>query len=351
MAVLMQEGDDEAYRAFIQDSPAATIYHTLEWKAILEETYGYQPLYLLLKEQSKITGVLPLFKVQSSLLGSRLVSLPFSHQVNILSGEDVSVLEELVIAGKSLTRRHNCAYLELKPGHELPAGYGFLSSSHFYNSVLDLSPAIDQIWQKFDRNSMKWGIHHASKSGLKVRRGSKLEDYHTFYQFEVATRKHQGSPVYPLRFFTNLFKHLGSSPDLKLYLAYSGTQCIGGIIIICHSRRAIFAYSATLKDKETLAKQPAKLLVWEAIQDLKSLGIVELDFGTTHFKNDGLLKFKSHWGARNVALPYYYFLNKRKGIPAIDRTNLKMRLASSILKSLPVPVFKMVSPFLLRQVG
>jgi len=102
----------------------------------------------------------------------------------------------------------------------------------------------------------------------------------------------QGSPVYSILFFTNLFRQLGTSPDLKLYLAYEGQHCIGGIIIICCSNRAILAYRATLKDKETLAKRPTKLLVWEAIQDLKSQGIVELDFGTTHISNDDLLKFK-----------------------------------------------------------
>ncbi len=41
IAGLLQEGEEPAYEAFIRQADDSKIYHTLEWKRIIEDTYGY----------------------------------------------------------------------------------------------------------------------------------------------------------------------------------------------------------------------------------------------------------------------------------------------------------------------
>lgn len=71
---------EKEWKEFLSRSEYATVYHTPEWKKTLEESFGYKPYYLFVKDESDlIVGMLPLFYVKSKLTGNRLSSLPFSH--------------------------------------------------------------------------------------------------------------------------------------------------------------------------------------------------------------------------------------------------------------------------------
>jgi len=327
------------------------IYHTLEWKSIIERTYDYKPYYVVAKDDAKIIGALPLFEVRSFVFGRRLVSIPFSHRVPVLYQNDVPILEKLLEFACDLTRVKGCKYLEIKHGAGLALNMGVKVNEHFFNSVLDLSGTLDDLWHGFDSGSVRWGINRAKRSHLEIEKGSTLEDYRKYHRLELETRKVQGVPPYPFRFFRNLRDHLGSSHKLRLYLAYLDDVCVAGIIVLCHNGRAIYGYSSSLKKREYLQIQPNNLLLWTALQELHSDGYREFDFGITHPSNEGLLRFKSHWGTRDYKIPYHYFLNKIEEIPVIDRTSRKIRLASPILKALPTPILEWIGPHLLRHVG
>ena len=348
---LLQKEDEHRYEAFIERAEDSKIYHTLEWKQIIERTYGYKPYYVIVKDGVSIKGVLPLFEVRSLILGKRLVSIPFSHRVNILHSDDPAVLHEMLDFACGLAQERDCRYLEIKHGDLLPDGHGLECSEFFFNSVLDLSRDIDEIWSDFESGSVRWGINRAKRSDLEIERGTTLEDYRKFYRLELVTRKTQGVPPYPFRFFEYLHAHLDDSGRARLLLAYLDGVCIAGIILLCYNKQAIYGYGASLKEKEYLRTQPNNLLLWTAIQELHSEDFQKFDFGTTHPSNEGLLKFKSRWGTMDYKIPYYYFLNKAEQIPTIDRTSKKMNLITNILQRMPVAILKRVGPFLLKQVG
>jgi len=62
---IMTEADAEAYREFVRTMDSASVYHTLDWKEIIQDSYGFEPLYVVAKERDAIVGSLPLFKVSS----------------------------------------------------------------------------------------------------------------------------------------------------------------------------------------------------------------------------------------------------------------------------------------------
>ncbi len=311
----------------------------------------YRPYYVVVKEGSSIRGALPLFEVRSLILGNRLVSIPFSHWVNILCDGDLAILQKLLSFARDLARKRRCRYLEIKHGQPLSEAHGLERSEHFFNSVLDLSRSIEDIWSGFESGSVRWGINRAKKSDLQVEKGSTLEDYRRFYRLELETRKSQGVPPYPFRFFRNLRDHLGNGRKLRLYLAYLDDVCVAGIIVLCHSKRAIYGYSASLKKREYLRTQPNNLLLWTAIKELHDDGYQEFDLGITPPSNKGLLSFKTRWGTENYKIPYYYFLNRAEEVPVVDRTSKGMRVANDILRKLPISILERVGPFLLKQVG
>ena len=109
---ILDEKEKNLYRNFVESSDAAKIYHTLEWGSIIEKTYAYKPFYIIAKEENEIKGVLPLFEVESFILGRRMVSIPFSHVVNILY-RDESILRKLLQFAEELTKKNKCKYMEI----------------------------------------------------------------------------------------------------------------------------------------------------------------------------------------------------------------------------------------------
>jgi len=346
---IFEEKEKNLYRGFVENSDNAKIYHTLEWRSIIEKTYGYKPFYIIAKEDNEIKGILPLFEVKSFILGKRMVSIPFSHFVNILYTNQ-SVLRGLLRFATVLVKKFKCDYMEIKHGYELHNDINLKRSAQNYNSILHLNKPIDDIWKGFDIGSVRWGIRKAEKSELIVKQGKTLRDYKIFYELETETRKRQGSPLYPFEFFRALLELLNTN-KCKLYLAYYADKPIAGIIILNYKNYSIYGYSASVSDRRYLRYQPTNLLLWTIIKDLHNLRYRVFDFGITPSSNEGLLKFKKRWGTKTEKIPYYYFLNRTKDMPIIDRTGWKIQLPSTILQRLPTSLFRTVSPILLRQLG
>ena len=346
---LLKQEAEEQYRNFIDDHPNASIYHTLDWRSIIQKTYSYQPFYIIAKDGEEIKGVLPLFEVKSVIHGKRLVSIPFSHWVSILY-QDLNILYQMVDFAMYLTRKRKCSYLEIKHGSELPAIIVLVHREHYFRSILNLSGSIDDIWDKFKRDVRK-SIRKAKRSPLKFIKGEKLEHYRAFYRLELETRKRQGSPPYSSAFFDNLYSKLHPLGKVKLYLASIEGQYIAGVIMLFHNKIAICGYSASTSNREFMKLKPNNLLFWKVIQDLYQEGYKSLNFGITDPSNEGLLRFKSAWGTNNTLIPYYYFLNSASEIPVFDRSSLKLRIASGVLKRMPLLLLRNIGPVLLKQLG
>src|SRR5690606_16248705 len=65
--------------------PDAGIFHQSAWARALPRTWGHRPRYLMGSEGGRLSGILPLMDVRSSLTGRRGVSLPFSVHCGFLS--------------------------------------------------------------------------------------------------------------------------------------------------------------------------------------------------------------------------------------------------------------------------
>jgi len=349
MQIKLLDKEEEHYRYFIDTNSESSLYHTLEWRDIVQKTYGYKPYYLIAWDAGSIKGVLPLFQVNSLINGKHIVSLPFSHCVSILY-QDRSVLGELIECAKDLTLQRNYNYLEMRHGMDLTEISGLECSRHFLDSTLDITYSLSDVWANF-QGSVRKAIRKAQQNPIKIIRGTDLEHYRQFFMLELETRRRQGSPPYAFRFFENLYLKLHASGKARLYLAYFENQAIGGVLILYHHRTAIYGYGGSTSNKNLLRFRPNNLLFWLAIQDAYKEGYKLFDFGITPPSNKGLLRFKSGWGTHTAPLPYYFFLNKTSKIPVIDREGTASRLAVSIFKHMPIDLLRFVGPFFLKHLG
>ena len=76
----LESKDECDWNAYVEAMPAATFFHRIEWKRLLEETYGFAGRYLLAKRAGAICGILPLAHVRRFPFPPALIS--DSHDAN-----------------------------------------------------------------------------------------------------------------------------------------------------------------------------------------------------------------------------------------------------------------------------
>ena len=343
----LSESHSTIYDAFVAQHPQANAYHSRAWLKVLHSTYGYQPATLIAQDSQKsIVGILPLMRVQGRLKGRRLVSLPFSHCVPLLTSDE-DARHSLLEAAIKLAKEGGDSYIELKTRQPVRHD-AFQSSLLNHISELSLEADIETLYKNFSQNNRR-NIKKADQADFVLREGRTAEDFETFYQLEVATRHRQGAPIYPADFFRHVAAKMKN--DVRLYLLSLDGRDIAGLVIFHSGERAIYAYGGSLRNEVVNRLRPNNWMMWQAIKGAKADGYRIFDFGTTPLHHESLLAFKQHFRPQHSDLPYWYYLNTRQSVPIIQRDSLSVKLAETVLRWMPRRLFTRLSPLLLREVG
>lgn len=96
----LRTGEEDAWDSYVYESDAATFYHQIGWRNVVLKTYGHKPRYLVARgDDGGITGVLPMFLMESRVFGRKLVSVPFAPYGGVCA-DDAGVGRALVEEGK-----------------------------------------------------------------------------------------------------------------------------------------------------------------------------------------------------------------------------------------------------------
>jgi CelD/BcsL family acetyltransferase involved in cellulose biosynthesis len=169
-----------------------------------------------------------------------------------------------------------------------------------------------------------------------------------FYKLHVATRKKLGVFPQPYSFFKSIFRHVISQSLGFITTAECEGKTIAGAVFLTYDDTIYYKYNAS--DKKYLDKRPNNLIIWEAIKYACENNFRYFDFGRCAPGEEGLRAFKARWGAREMAVPYYYFPDI-KGFNSVKENSVKyqaMRLFSNIM---PQRVCMAVGSLLYKHIG
>ena len=110
-----------------------------------------------------------------------------------------------------------------------------------------------------------------------------------------------------------------------------------------------YAYVGARHEDSVSSMKPYYLLLWEAIKIGCREGYAIMDYGgATQFTNDGgLYAFKEQWSDKKIAISSYFYLNKSKTLPDVNKS--AFTLASKVWKKMPLSAVKALSPFAIKQ--
>ena len=291
--------DASRWIEFVGTCPQAGPFHHPAWAQLLADCYGYRAFALTLTESGRITAGLPIIAVHTPVKGERWISLPFTDCCPPLA-VTLSAQAQLT-AGLDPARRAGGARAVEVRG-ELPAP-GVQLRTDAVIHTLRLEPNPQEVFRTFHRSQVQRNIGKAERSGLTVRRAERQSDLtEIFYNLHLRTRRRQGTPVQPRRFFALLWQRMVEPGLGSVLLAYAGDVPVAGAVFLHWNNHVVYKYGAS--DPSFWKLRPNHLIFWQAIRTACENGCHTLDFGRTDLANQGLRDFKSGWGAHEEPLVY-----------------------------------------------
>lgn len=332
----------KAWMEIINANTAAMIFHHPAWMQVMIDCYGYKPFVVGVQSANdKLTAGVPIMEVNSFITGKRWVSLPFSDFCSPLYA-DSGAYRQLSKNILALAETEGIHTLELRGMYEDHPS--FLKSSEFVFHEVALDSDSDVVFSRL-HSMHKRNVKTARSKGVEIVQGNTREHLKEFYKLHLRSRRRQGVPVQPWKFFESLRKNLFENNLGYILLAYYNQKCVAGSVFLHWQKTLTYKFGASLPDD--LKIRPSNLIMWTAIQWGCNNGFDKFDMGRTDLSQEGLRLFKSHWGAREYQLPYSYLASHKT---KANTSKLKETLAMVIRKS-PLWVCRLTGELLYGHFG
>jgi CelD/BcsL family acetyltransferase involved in cellulose biosynthesis len=339
---LLLDASDRAWKAMVESAPHATTFHHPAWMSLLAECYGYRPFVVAVgNEADGICAGLPFMEVNSPLTGRRWVSLPYTDYCRPLCN-DCASLDGLTGELVSLFQTAGIPRIEIR--WELPANPLIQAHSSYVMHTLKLEMDATRVFERFHR-TQRQNARTAEKHGVRVERGDSLEHLRQFYSLHCATRRRQGVPVQPWKFFELLSRHILAKSLGFVLLAYVGETCLAAGLFLNGGHTLTYKYAASADEGQDLRAN--HLLTWTAMQWGCEHGFTEFDFGRTDLANEGLHTFKKRWGAVEAPLTY----STLSAAPLRFTTGRLASVMQPVIRNSPLWVCRTAGELLYRHFG
>jgi CelD/BcsL family acetyltransferase involved in cellulose biosynthesis len=292
--------DDPRWGAFVDQNEDATPFHHPSWARMLAETYRYRGFALGIAEgDGELIAGAPFLEVRSLSGRRRWISLPFTDECPLLAN-DSDAREALLTALADEPGRLRVPAVEIRAAVE---SFGWRVTADAVIHELELEPDPESVRKRFSRSQVIRNIARAEKEGVVVRHAVGEHDLDAFYRLHTRTRRRQGVPVQPRRFFELLWGRLVQPGLASILLAdVPGAEAVAGALFLHTGATTIYKFGAS--DVESLRLRPNHAIFWTAIQAACARGDHCFDFGRTDLGNGGLRAFKRGWGGEERPLRY-----------------------------------------------
>lgn len=343
-AVEILDINDEAWCRFVAAQPRSVCFHAPEWAGALAESYRYRAFVVAHRAPSgDVDSGLPLAEVRRPSGRRRWVCLPFSDECAPLAASR-SLTETVVLQADLLRREQGVAELQVRT--DMGPGVGSAEQVAVTHTAT-LDGAGDGPWGPLrPRASVRRHVATARRAGVQVRFAETCDDLvRTYYRLHLQTRRRQGVPVQPRRYFQLLWDRMVAPGRGFVVLAEVDGQPLAGAVYLVGGTTVTYKYGAS--DPGSWAVRPNHAVMWAAITWASEHGYSSFDFGRTDLDNVGLRRFKDSWGAVERPLRYTTF----SGHDDYHRSRVAARALSPVIRHAPAFVCRGLGQALYRYAG
>lgn len=337
--------EEEAWNNLVAMSPGGSIYHTLQWKRILESSFGFKAQYIAAHINDVMVDGIPLFLIKKPILGEKLISIPHCGGHNMFLSNDKELHQQLYDFVARVAQQRKVRYLELRSTEDIQ-----ISALEARQPVIfPIVPLLDpkENLARMSENHRR-SIRRSAKENVFVYSAHEYEELRAFYHIMADQSQRFGSPMFPFKYFDALWKEFKPGGNLELLLIKYNDRIIGGGIFFIYKGKIMYKYGAC--EAPFLHVRPFHAMLWWAIQLGIERGLTEMDLGAASVGDQGLLRFKRHWGA-DMQLAYFHYLEVTHSVPRVEDYFDSYGWQKNIWRRLPRAIVNQVGPRILEWVS
>ena len=312
MEVHLLPATDARWRQLATASDDALPFHHPSWLRTLSACYGYRAFIVALTDKhERVHAGLPVMEVTSPLaidVGSsgvkvgrrKWVALPFTDYCPPLVSGNADAAD-VVHALDAARREKSISRFDVRADLDVPGSFATVVG---VRHTLELDPDPEVVYRTFNRSQTQRNIRKAEREGaVALRRGESIDDLtRVYFDLHLETRRRQGVPTQPRRFFEHLWREMLEPGNGFLLLASADDVPIAGGVFLTWKDSVVYKFGASSPRFWSL--RPNNLLFWEAIRWSCEQGFRIFDFGRSDLDNRGLRNFKNNWGTQETPLKY-----------------------------------------------
>lgn len=334
---------DPCWGHFVARHPEATAFHHPAWAQLVAGCYGFRGFALAVRDATgAVAAGLPMAEIRHLRTAPKWVSLPYTDYCPPLA-PGPREQRELASALERASRAAGVRRVEVR-GPLAGSAAGATALRH----VLALHRDPAQVYAGFHRSQVQRNIRRAEREGLTVRQATRPEDLTgTFYGLHLRTRRRQGVPIQPRRFFRLLWEKAISTGLGSVLIVEASGRPIAAAVFLSWNGTVIYKFGAS--DAGAWSLRPNHLLLWHAIRASCEQGYRWLDFGRTEAVQAGLRDFKLSWGAAEEPLVYRTLGGKQE--PAATGEGMATRALGPVIRHGPLLLCRAFGEALYRYVA
>lgn len=329
------------WKGFVESHPDMVIFHHPTWLRLLADQYGFTPLAACVVDADRIAAALPMCIVKGLRGRQRLVSLPFSDYCSPLvssTGQVETILREVAVFASRES-------MPVEIRGPAPEALGFCQGDCYWLHTADISAGEEQLF-KLMKPRVQRAVRKARTAGIATEIRTDEAAVEIFYGLHLKTRRRQGVPIQPRRYFARLFEHVICGGLGFVSVTRKDDQVLSAGVFCGFGKTLTYKYGASDPEQSHLA--PNYPMFWETIRYAKAAGFSILDFGKTDQGNEGLTHFKDGWNSRKVPLSYSH--RPKLGGSRLMKS-VKQRLVEPIIKASPEFVCRVTGEVLYKYFG
>lgn len=323
---------------FVMESPDSSIYHLSGWTDIAREVFGHRVLFVEARDSTgSLTGVLPVIRQRSWLLGNFATSLAFFNCGGALTAVP-PVAQQLMRRASEAAESLGCEYLEFRDIR--PQAGEWNRRTDKVTLKLELPDTVDALSKRLG-SKLRSQVKRAAREGVQCRTGSVglLDD---FYAVFAENMRDVGTPVYPKRFFETILRRFEQYCQLVV-IESQGEPWAAAFLVFWRGGAEVPWASCRAKAKPLGANMR---LYWELLSHAIARGCKSFDFGRSTV-DSGTYRFKQQWGAEPSPLYWYRWeRHRRKEGTSEGEKGKSMQAATAIWQRLPLPVANVLGPLI-----
>jgi CelD/BcsL family acetyltransferase involved in cellulose biosynthesis len=329
--------DDPRWQAFVHSHPKALIFHRPEWARAVSSSYKWQAFVLAqIGNDGSIDAGIPVIGLRDLRRRERWVSLPFSDLCPPLLSDRTSASG---FARALEQARLDAGVVSFEVRGAL-AGFSHRQHREAVLHTTALTHDADELFARCHPSQVRRNIRRAEREQLHVRELADRSDFvEVFNRLHAQTRRRQGMPVQPHRFFVSLWEHLFAdemreSPARLVLVDAPGRPAIAGALLLAGTRTLTYKYGAS--DPACWRLRPNHLLFAYALRSACEAGFEWFDWGRSDLEDRGLRDFKSGWAASEADLVHTTLGAQETPTAAGDEQGAAMQTARALLRHSPV---------------